>query len=63
MDTGNLKLTQREVAGKAEATGRKRQVYFKSDIEEKALKYCEEQNISMSLLIRLAIEKYLERQG
>lgn len=63
MDIGNLKLTQREVSGKAEATGRKRQVYIKSDVEEKALEYCKKQNISMSLLIRLAIEEYLERQG
>ena len=63
MYNGNLKLTQREVSGNTEATGRKRQVYIKSDVEEKALKYCKEHNISMSLLIRLAIEDYLERQG
>ena len=58
-----LKLTQREVAGSAKATGRKRQVYIKSDVESKALDYCHKENVSMSLLIRVALEEYLGKFG
>ena len=59
---GNLKLTQREIAS-PKASGRKRQVYIKSDVEERALKYCKEKNVSMSLLIRVSILEHLERFG
>ena len=59
---GNLKLTQREVDGSG-MRGKARQVYIKPDIEEKALKYCDEENVSMSLLIRIALKEYLEKRG
>ena len=60
---GNLKLTQRETDGGTKTTGRKRQVYMKSDVEEKALDYCKKENVSMSMLIRMALEQYLGKLG
>ena len=60
---GNLKLTQREVSEKKKTRGKPKQIYIKPDIEAKANAYCEKENISLSLMIRLAIEQFLERQG
>lgn len=63
MVEGKLKLTQREIEGNTKASGRKRQVYIKSDVEKRALEYCKDKNVSMSLLIRVAILEHLERFG
>ena len=63
MEKGNLKLTQRELSNKSNARGKQKQFYILPDVEAKAVAYCKKENISMSLLIRLAIEDYVERQG
>lgn len=39
--------------------GRPRQVYMNKEIEEKALEVCKRHAISMSKLIKLALEKYI----
>lgn len=39
--------------------GRPRQVYMNKEIEKKALEVCERHQVSMSTLIRLALEKYI----
>lgn len=41
--------------------GRARQVYMNLETEEKAKKICERYAISMSALIRIALEDYIER--
>ena len=56
-----MKATQRELSP---SRGKTKQIYFKPEIEEKAMGYCKKKNMSLSLLIRLALEEYLkEREG
>lgn len=42
--------------------GRPRQVYMNTEVEKKALKVCEKEEISMSALIRIALEEHIERK-
>lgn len=56
-----MKATQRELV--PTSRGKTKQVYMKPEIEGKAMEYCKEQNMSLSLLIRLALEEYLEKRG
>lgn len=56
-----MKATQRELSP---SRGKTKQIYFKPEIEKEAMEYCEKNNMSLSLLIRFALEEYLkERKG
>lgn len=63
MAKGTLKLTQSEMNGGDRERGIARQVYIKPNTEKRAKEYCKKENISFSLLVRLALEEFLERQG
>ena len=56
-----MKATQRDVA--VECRGKTRQIYMKPDIEKRALVYCQRENASMSLLIRIALDEFLKKRG
>lgn len=57
------KMTMTQGALRESGRGKNRMVYFKPDIEERALKLCKEENLSMSLLVRMALVELLEKRG
>lgn len=57
----HLKATQREFV--PTSRGKTKQVYMKPEIESKAKEYSDKHNISFSLLVKLALEEYLEKRG
>ena len=63
MARGNLKLTQNELSGGDKERGVARQIYIKPAVERIAKEYCKQQNMSFSLMIRIALEEYLSKRG
>ena len=63
MEAGNLKMTQSEINGGDRERGIARQVYVKPSTEKRAKEYCKKENMSFSLLIRIALEEFLEKRG
>lgn len=53
--------TQRE-SGTPKERGRQKQFYIKPSVESKAVEFCKKKSISFSLLVKIAIEHYIEEQ-
>lgn len=58
---GKMKLTQSAILG--ERKGKSKMIYFKPDIEERAMELCKRDNMSMSMLVRIALDELLKRRG